>query len=543
MRSRCKGIFRRNQFFGVTLRCAGLALPAERIKSELRSSLTSTETMQLMRTPLKCLLVTAAALVNVLLWQTTALAQAGLRDSLLKLDRNEDGRIDPDEITPLARPYLERIARAKRLSLDRPNGIEEWQEAARIHHARMNGMSRDEFDIDRRGPTAFGLDDDQPMVPDFGLAEVRYPYTRDDLRTAERTLRRLDRNEDGFLDRREARRGEWRRRDPFNEDYNNDGLLSRLELAQRYARRRLLEGSAGELIKKAVRVGNGIRPANRDGDSRNRRRSWWRDRYKLSATILSRFDEDRNGQLDPSEIVALGISPSRIDANRDGVLTRNELTAYTDVLEEEAGKLEAGLPSWFFERDLDEDDQVSMAEFTSDWSEEKIAEFRRLDRNGDGLLTIAEASMAKSLIGGRFSNRDAEPLAPGKTMISELEVDEQITIADLDVQLSITHTHTDHLDGFLIGPDEQRIELFTAVGRHDDHFDNTIFDDSASTSIDRGRPPFDGEFAPEAVRKRQPSLSHWNGKNARGTWQLVISNKRGDRFGMLHGWGLIIESQ
>ena len=30
------------------------------------------------------------------------MAQSGLRESLEKLDRNENGEIDPDEITPLA---------------------------------------------------------------------------------------------------------------------------------------------------------------------------------------------------------------------------------------------------------------------------------------------------------------------------------------------------------------------------------------------------------------------------------------------------------
>ena len=35
------------------------------------------------------------------------MAQSGLRESLEKLDRNQNGEIDPDEITPLARPYLD----------------------------------------------------------------------------------------------------------------------------------------------------------------------------------------------------------------------------------------------------------------------------------------------------------------------------------------------------------------------------------------------------------------------------------------------------
>ena len=41
------------------------------------------------------------------------IGQAGLRDSLEKLDRNQNGYIEPDEVTPLSRPYLERILKGR----------------------------------------------------------------------------------------------------------------------------------------------------------------------------------------------------------------------------------------------------------------------------------------------------------------------------------------------------------------------------------------------------------------------------------------------
>ena len=50
--------------------------------------------------------------------------QAGLRESLERLDRDGDGEIEPEEITPLARPYLEKILRASRMSIDRDKDIE-----------------------------------------------------------------------------------------------------------------------------------------------------------------------------------------------------------------------------------------------------------------------------------------------------------------------------------------------------------------------------------------------------------------------------------
>jgi subtilisin-like proprotein convertase family protein len=134
-------------------------------------------------------------------------------------------------------------------------------------------------------------------------------------------------------------------------------------------------------------------------------------------------------------------------------------------------------------------------------------------------------------------------LPPGRTIISEIEVDEDYPIGDLDVQISITHTSVGRLDGFLVGPDGQRIELFTEVGGRDDHFDRTVFDDQARVPINKARPPFEGSFMPEGLVKRQPSLSHFEGQSVKGLWQLIIRGTRSDRFGMLHRWSLIVRPQ
>ncbi|MEM0925796.1 MAG: calcium sensor EFh, partial [Planctomycetota bacterium] len=189
-----------------------------------------------------------------------AWGQAGLRESLELLDRDEDGQLEPDEITPLSRPYLERIAKARRLSLDRTNSIEKWQEAARVYYAMQNGVAGESVRASReRVLKGFGVEDDEVMIPEFGVGEIKYPYTPDDLDEAEDTIRRWDRDRDGYLDRREAARARWTHRDPFSMDLDNDDRLSRLELAQRYARRRAVQQDAGELVQRAVRVGNGIR--------------------------------------------------------------------------------------------------------------------------------------------------------------------------------------------------------------------------------------------------------------------------------------------
>ena len=57
-------------------------------------------------------------------------------------------------------------------------------------------------------------------------------------------------------------------------------------------------------------------------------------------------------------------------------------------------RLPKGLPDWFAAKDTDGDGQVTMAEFASEWTPEKIAEFARYDLNHDGIITAAECLKA-----------------------------------------------------------------------------------------------------------------------------------------------------
>ena len=488
-----------------------------------------------------------APVVFLTLGAGTVFGQAGLRESLERLDRNNDGEIEPDEITPLARPFLEQIAEARRLSLQRPNRIDRLQEAARVYHAIKNGVDNDRVRPSPIGTVMpFGTLPDEPLVPEFGLPEIKYPYNQDDLDFADRTLRSHDENDDGYIDRAEALENRWTHRDPFDDDLNHDERLSRLELAQRYARRRLLDSDADELRQRARRVGSEIESSRPEETKREDRSQWWRkggNGYWLTAAVLGRFDDNRNGRLESHESQKLGLPTPQIDIDRNGELSREELHAYLNqVQEENAGEYE-GIPGWFYELDLNQDEQVDMSEFAEEWTQEKLDEFISLDSNEDGLLTAFEVAHAKSMVGGTYSNKVAEILPPGRTIISEIDVAEEFIIGDLNLQLSITHTNTSYLDAYLTGPDGQRVELFTEVGGHDDHFNQTVFDDQSRYPITKARPPFSGTFMPEALVKRQPSLSSFNGTSIKGVWQLVIRGTRSERFGMLHEWNLIVKPQ
>ncbi|MEM1071029.1 MAG: calcium sensor EFh, partial [Planctomycetota bacterium] len=448
--------------------------------------------------------------------QIEAYGQAGLRESLERLDVNKNGEIDPEEVTPLSRPYLDRITSGRMYIGRRSVEIEDIQEAARRYYSQRNGAYERDIEPDPDdGIKSFGPSDDEPVIPAFGLAEVKYPYTQDDLDFAKRMMRRYDDDRDGYIDREEALEERWTHRDPFDDDMDKDGRISLLELTQRYARRRLLDQSSDELRRKAWRGGNEIRSYEDEREERGGD-SWWRrggSGYWLTASVLGRFDANKNGRLEANEAAEMGMPTSQIDVDLDGELSREELFAYLNELQDQSGALVEGIPGWFYELDTNRDKQVSMSEFATDWSDDKLREFNAYDINGDGLLTSGEVLRSKALVGGSYRNTIAEVLPPGRTVISEIDIDEDYEIGDLNVKLSITHTSASALDAYLTGPDGQRIELFTAVGGRDDNFDNTVFDDQSQYPITKARPPFKGTFMPEALSKRQPSLNHFNGKS------------------------------
>ena len=497
----------------------------------------------------KWFVVGLLSLLLAIMVSPCAYGQAGLREALERLDINQNGQIDPSEITPQARPYIERITtnqskswKEKEISIERLTDI-----ARRYYYGKNGGFGRELRPEGESSIQPFGPDEDEPLIPGFGLARIKFPYTQADLDFAYRTLGSYDRNRDGFIDRREAGQArKWTHRNPFDDDLNKDERISVMELTQRYARRRLVEGMSQELEQKRERVGTDVRPAFRKPDPRRqaqRSRSSRSSSSYLAGSLMSRFDKNRNGRLELIESLNLGLPAGEVDLNQDGNLTRDELTAYLTREQEEAGELIEGLPEWFYVLDRNRDQQVSMGEYTKEWTESKFKEFTSWDRNGDGLVTVVEVMQSETVSGGSYTNKKAEMLSPRRTMISEIEVTDDYPIGDLNLQISITHSYLSFLDCYLTGPDGQRIELFAQVGGTDDHFDKTIFDDQSPTSITRARYPFTGAFQPGAVIKKQPSLSHFNGKTVKGVWQLTIRGQRSDRFGMLNGWALIAQPE
>jgi len=295
-------------------------------------------------------------------------------------------------------------------------------------------------------------DSDEPTVAGFGQLET-VPGFGPELALEElyeerileyvdqRILELHDSNRNGLLDRDEVARVPWGD-PPGQDDKNHDGCLTRKELAERTVRR----WGRGRKPPKVVSAvpGFGI-PTSQEttATGSTSRPVALEDRYEekvieyVRERILEPYDTNRNGVLETEEIKRgrWGDDPMQDDKNRDGTLSREELcarvarrwhwgdktaqgnsTGHRPDRRDSSGwrdrskdspsesspvksfrlltpteRLPEGLPDWFARKDLDGDGQVAMSEFSSEWSDDNVAEFRRFDLDDDGIITPEEA--------------------------------------------------------------------------------------------------------------------------------------------------------
>jgi subtilisin-like proprotein convertase family protein len=162
-----------------------------------------------------------------------------------------------------------------------------------------------------------------------------------------------------------------------------------------------------------------------------------------------------------------------------------------------------------------------------------------LDQDGDGTggEDPQDRYTARFAIVGAFVFASDDVPAPirGFTALgSYLTINQDIPIADLNVQVDISYHDVGSLLLILVSPGGNYaiLSLFHGEGAN---FQNTIFDDEASTPIADGNAPFAGSFQPD------DPLSVFDGENARGTWTLWVQNWSFSRLrGTLNSWSLTI---
>ncbi|MFB0553867.1 MAG: proprotein convertase P-domain-containing protein [Phycisphaerae bacterium] len=103
-----------------------------------------------------------------------------------------------------------------------------------------------------------------------------------------------------------------------------------------------------------------------------------------------------------------------------------------------------------------------------------------------------------------------------------IEIDSHLTILDLDVGITLTHSNVFDLQISLQSPDGTTLSL-NEYNPDNEFFkgadySQTVFDDEAQTPIDQAQPPFTGRFRPNSSN----GLEVFDGQDAYGPWHLQI---------------------
>jgi subtilisin-like proprotein convertase family protein len=116
---------------------------------------------------------------------------------------------------------------------------------------------------------------------------------------------------------------------------------------------------------------------------------------------------------------------------------------------------------------------------------------------------------------------------------STINVADNKPVVSVKVTLNITHTYDGDLILTLQPPAGAAITLFNRnPNTSSDNFINTVFDDTAATSITTGAAPFTGSFRPVSP------LSAAAGINAAGAWKLKVVDAAGIDVGTINNWTL-----
>jgi Ca2+-binding EF-hand superfamily protein len=124
---------------------------------------------------------------------------------------------------------------------------------------------------------------------------------------------------------------------------------------------------------------------------------------------MNKYDKNKNGTLDKDKgewVSSLPFNADVADKNRDGRISMTELldvlggkanattgsAAVSTKLSSAYDRLPTGMPDWFFERDKNQDGQITMMEYANGqpWTENIAKEFLFLDKNNDGVATVTE---------------------------------------------------------------------------------------------------------------------------------------------------------
>ena len=264
----------------------------------------------------------------------------------------------------------------------------------------------------------------------------------------------------------------------------------------------------------------------------------------LATVVLRSYDINENGTVERSEFRSQTSqfgNLSSADADRDGEVNRNELSAW--LLNRLPPLTSAQLALEFQVRDTDRDGQVSLREYTPGFNADAVSEFNRWDRNGDGLVTPTESQDRPKALAVEYAGNQRQVLKPNATIVSRMWIEDDVPIDDMTVYMSISKESDNYTEVHLLSPGGQRITLFEGGGSVPWGGglilkDVTFTDKAPIVKQPLRSPPSVRAVAPPGVGdKKMLSLADLRGSRTRGAWRLVIGNQN-DRAGILLNWSL-----
>jgi hypothetical protein len=337
---------------------------------------------------------------------------------LTRLDRNQNGQVEPDEI-PDDRPrgFLEKAG------VDVSKSINIKSFSTKIKKKKQERANSN--DSNRSLSPGFSVDREEQSARRFEVTDAeRNPipkgtsFSDDAKKMADWAMKNYDRNRDGKIDSNEIKSAKWGDPSPKESDTNKDGSLSRNELLVRYQKR-----------EKKTSKRRSRRESRTDSKDLKKRSSWSRS-TKIEKTdstdrksrdvrksyeryvdgIFKSQDKDKDGYLNREEIKAMRNKPSKdADTDKDKRISREELldsylakagqrrngsgnSKNDEQASTQSTKSAAGNQPrpQLTSKDKNRNGQIEMAEYSSKWTASMVAEFYSKDKNRDGVITPQE---------------------------------------------------------------------------------------------------------------------------------------------------------
>ncbi len=134
-----------------------------------------------------------------------------------------------------------------------------------------------------------------------------------------------------------------------------------------------------------------------------------------------------------------------------------------------------------------------------------------------------------------FSDNSGEIIEGGYESWTTVNVSSPYQISSLQVQVNVSYGRDSDLGLYLESPSGKVYDLSLENGGNGANYSGTIFSSSASTSINNGRAPFSGTYAPDS------SLNGLTGGNAQGTWYFIVVDYGSRRsIGTINSWSLTV---